>query len=367
MKAEMEFNLMSCTDLQPWQLNSLYDAQRDIQRAEYQALYDVGGIAELNENTPTDFYDGDGSVDREKALCMAVEAYIKSLLEDWLNQARTAQTALFVTGLVAGRIPYVGIVAVIALKALAFITQTAINAVEDEIAVNDVICCMNDGLLSVAVSQAGFEASLDSCGFDVGSNQQIVSDIVSADLDNFKNWLSFLNVLGDSYQYINEYGVNYTCPCNDYSCYFYDEFVPLPSGFILPEGVATVSSIVSDPVGYSVGLYPQYKIPIGETMHMKQVNVYGRFSEDLDADHPNTFTCFFLLNDVVVHSEDIAIPTASASPSKLEYLYEGDVDEIRVFAFGWINGNGSGQATLVTIDVIVFDSGYQPDATECVS
>lgn len=243
MKAEMEYNLMSCIDIQPWQLDYVYEQTQNAQRDRYQDLYDLGGIPELNADTPTDFYSGDGSDERIDALCMACDTYVNSFVANWLEIARRANTALNFSILVVRFVPYIGTVAAIALKALSVVTQVAIDAMADEDAVNEVICCMYTTLDGSAVNQANFETCLDACGFAPGSNVSIVRDLVSADIDNFKNWLTFLNALGDSYVWMQA-GVDYRCPCN-----VWDYEIDLTSILILPSWISLLNCQFDQGIG----------------------------------------------------------------------------------------------------------------------
>jgi len=213
MAAELEYNLMNCFDTS-WipQMQYVYQRANDQQLTEFELAYDADGIAGINENTPTDFYNGDDSTNRQKALCMACETYVKSIITQWSNQLRAAQFALQFAGFIVYEVPYVGLIAGIVVEALAIATQVAIDAANDQDAIEEVVCCMFNGLYEQAVNQANFEICLDGCGFDPGSNAAIVRDIIAADIDQDKNWYSFLNALGNAWIYLQA-GVDYTCAC----------------------------------------------------------------------------------------------------------------------------------------------------------
>jgi len=211
-KADLEYNLMNCFDLDIGQVNYIYDATQQAQRQRYSDLYSIGGIPDLNANTPTDFYDGDGSTERIDALCMACDTYVRSIIDSWAKQVKLALTALNFSAFAVSFVPYIGRIAALAIKALALASQVAVDAASDQSAVDDVVCCMYNSLIGSAVSEANFQNSLDACFFDVGSNAAILRDIVAADLDDFQNWLAFLNALGDSYIYMLA-GVVFDCPC----------------------------------------------------------------------------------------------------------------------------------------------------------
>lgn len=222
---EMELALMSCLQLQPYMLEFNYEQAVELVLNNYETLYDSGGIPELNANTPTDFYSGDDSDERLDALCTAVSIYIKSYATNWISKA---QVVLGITIVVSVGLSLTGVGGLIAgtiLAGLALFTQTALDAMNDQSAIDNVICCMKDDLTALAITEANFQTSLDGCGFDVGSNEQIIVDIIKDDLDITQNWLSFLNSLGNSYV-LAQIGV-VDCPC-----------VELTWDFLLGEGGA---------------------------------------------------------------------------------------------------------------------------------
>lgn len=213
MKAELEYNLMSCFDLQPYQLDFLYENALNQQLEKFNDLYDAGGIAELNANTPTDYYSGDDSSARLDALCMACETYVKSYAQRWLQQAQLVNGALnFIIGIIVP-VPYLNTIAITVIAGLIGVDQDTVDAMQDNDALDAVICCMRDGLNGGAVNQTIFEDSLDGCSFAPGSNAEIVRGIIASDLDDFNNWLTFLNALGDAYTYTSK-GITFACPCD---------------------------------------------------------------------------------------------------------------------------------------------------------
>lgn len=213
MAAELEYNLMNCIDFDPYQMQYLYDRAVTSNLNDLEIRYIADGIPGINPNTPTDFYTGDGSFNRVNALCMACEAYVKSYLQNWLVTARTLLGLTFLLGLAVVVNPLTGIIAAIVVGGFAFVTQAAINAVSDESAVEDVICCMLTALTGATMNQTNFEESLDACGFTPGSNAAIVRDLVASDLNQDKNWYSFLEQLGKGYV-LNLAGADYECPCD---------------------------------------------------------------------------------------------------------------------------------------------------------
>jgi len=213
MRAELDYNLTNCFDTR-WMgnLNYLFERSVNEQLQEFADEYALGGIAGINADTPTDFYNGDASSDRDIALCMACDTYVRSYLNVWLQQAALLIGLVSVLGIFVASTPFIGLIAGVVIAGLAFITQTAVDAVNDSDAVNDVICCMFNGLYSQTVTEANFQAALDGCAFTVGSNQEIIRSLMVGDLAQSKNWFSFLDALGQSYVLISA-GVTFNCDC----------------------------------------------------------------------------------------------------------------------------------------------------------
>lgn len=209
--ANLEYALMSCLQLQPASLDYLYDRAMVEDLAIYDSAYGGGGIPELNENTPTDFYNGDDSIIRREALCTACNIYVRSYINNWIAKAQLTLGITIVASVVVSISLVGGVIAGTLLAGLALITQTALLAMQDNNAIDNVVCCMYNGLLSQTVTQDNWDESLDSCGFDVGSNEAIIRDIVASDITQFDNWLTFLNSLGDAFV-LADNGVT-SCPC----------------------------------------------------------------------------------------------------------------------------------------------------------
>lgn len=213
MAAELEYNLMNCLDLQPWQMDYIYDQMQAQNLAGLDSLWDGVNPDSVNPNTPNDFYSGDDSDDRLNALCTACKIYVYSYAENWSNIASSVLQIANLVALATRLLPVGGIIAGVIVKGLAYLTEIALNAMQDESALDDIVCCMYNNLDGTALLSANFETSLDGCSFTVGSNQAIARDIIGSDLDQFGNWLSFINQLGNSYV-LAEAGV-YDCPCNE--------------------------------------------------------------------------------------------------------------------------------------------------------
>lgn len=161
-------------------------------------LYD-GTPSSVNPNAPDDFF-ASVDPDRQTALCLAAQAWVGSLVQNYLVRAGIA---LGLSGLIVGLLGIfgpLGIVAGIVLGgALGYISLQGFEAAQDESAINDVVCCMIDNLDGLAISHANFQTALDGCGFDVGSNSDLLKTIVAAELGSEGNYVAFINALGQSY------------------------------------------------------------------------------------------------------------------------------------------------------------------------
>lgn len=219
-KSELEYRLMSCINIQPSQIEYIYETTIAEQLAEFNTLYDAGGIAGLNANTPTDDYDGDGSSQRVLALCTACNIYVRTYAQNWIYKAQIVLGIVAIVGVALSLTIVGGLIASTMVAGLTFITSLALGAMQDEDALDSVACCMYDFLVGSATNQDNFEDSLSACGFTGGTNEAIIRDIIASDLDLFDNWLSFLNSLGDSYV-LALAGVT-QCPCEFTNGYEWD-------------------------------------------------------------------------------------------------------------------------------------------------
>lgn len=207
---DLELALMSCIEINPYQIDYTYQQQVQNQLNQFADDY-TGTPSSVNSNTPDDFFSGDGSDERVDALCTAINVYVYSYSANWSTKA---QIALGVAGVITTALSLTlvgGVIAGTILAGLALITAVALDAMNDEDALDAVVCCMLDAMNGGVINAVNFEASLDACGFLVGSNEAIVRDIIASDLDQLSNLLSFYNVLGEQFL-LAQVGV-IDCPC----------------------------------------------------------------------------------------------------------------------------------------------------------
>lgn len=182
--------------------------------------YTQGGLAALNPSTPLDLYSGDASEDREAALCTACKAYVTKISNDFHTRAGLA------LGLSAGLVGagaflgVIGIPAIVVGLVLLDASEQEVDATADPQAVNDVICCMVNGLDGQAITREVFQACLSGCGFTAGTHSADVRDIVEASFADYGNWIALLDALGNAYD-VTSTGAR-DCPCGE-TCNVYPE------------------------------------------------------------------------------------------------------------------------------------------------
>jgi hypothetical protein len=205
------------------ELNAILDGLQDD--------FDTGGIAGINPDTPTSNYNGTGTSDEDNALCLAIDVYVRSYLSNWMDKASQTLGLNLIISTILKVFPPIGLLASELLNSLGFIDSMHVDAVKQQTAIDDVICCMQTALIDSAVNLSNFEQSLDACAFGAGTSEEKVREIVAADLDDARNWYSFLDALGIA-QSIIASGAQYNCPCENV---WEEEFVIASFPSDLPE------------------------------------------------------------------------------------------------------------------------------------
>ncbi len=116
--SELEFALMDCIDIQPYQITATYNASKNAQIQVYDDDYDGVNPSSINPETPDDFYSGDGSQDRVDALCTACKIYCYSYAQDWVAQAQSILGVVFLVGLAASISIVGGVIATVIVGGL---------------------------------------------------------------------------------------------------------------------------------------------------------------------------------------------------------------------------------------------------------
>lgn len=213
LKSGLDYNLMSCVDIQPYQIDAIYEATKNGEFSAWSVGYSEAGVVGINPNAPANFYDGDGSETRENALCTACKIYVYSYATEWITKAESLTNFVIAVALAPLLLAFGGVAATRVVGGLVNLSQETFEAMQDQDSLDNVVCCMRDNLKSKDIEQANFATSLSGCNFATGSNEQFIIDVLSFDMPNFDNFLSFVNLLGLAFQYA-DYGV-VDCPCGD--------------------------------------------------------------------------------------------------------------------------------------------------------
>lgn len=184
--------------------------------------YDGSTPSSVNENAPDDYFDGDGSAAREMALCMALNAWSLSYIDNWLKQASVV-LGLALAGAWFFAVPVLGWVACAVMAGAVYVTAVYFTALQNESAIEDVLCCWYDNLLNQAISRANWASAMALCDFDEGTDQFKIWQVLSSELNNDKQWTSFIDPLGNAYLQALA-GVS-DCPCTSCATDWTHEFL----------------------------------------------------------------------------------------------------------------------------------------------
>lgn len=229
IQGELTLKLMSCVDIQVLidqaQITANYEATN--QQIQSQAIRDIladeydGTPTSINPSAPTINFGSSG--DRYTALCAAITAFVYKFALGEINVLRVGQAAglsaisialgagLLIPGLNVFLLAGAGIALLLGFGVVGATTEVAIAALGDKTALNDVICFMRDTLRTQSVTQAHWNACLDSYPFTVGSHQAIVADFIKAALPD--NYLPVLDMLGQGYDSVLAGDDLPPCPC----------------------------------------------------------------------------------------------------------------------------------------------------------
>ncbi len=171
-----------------------------------------GSTTSVNSNCPTTNFDGDGSDERRQALCMGLTSYVKSYCAAWLKNAAVV-LALGIVGLAFFAIPVLGWVAVILIGGVAYITQEYYDALQNEEAVDLIICDWLANLEGVAINKTNWAAMLNALSYDPGADEHLIWQVLASEVTYDKQWVAFLDAIGNAWP-IAESGIQ-DCPCDD--------------------------------------------------------------------------------------------------------------------------------------------------------
>lgn len=227
LAAELENKLMSCVDItvlvEQAKLNQAQSSQAQVvaAAAARQVLEDRydGTPTSINPSAPDTFWGLAPS--RYDALCAGLTAFVYQFARSQADLLRVGQVgglaaaalvaALLIPGLNFFFVVGASIAVLLGLGTIGVTTEVAIAALTDKSALGDVICFMRDTLKAQSVTEANWNACLNSYPFPVGSNAAIVADFVKSTLTD--NYLTILNILGQAYEGTLNGDALPDCPC----------------------------------------------------------------------------------------------------------------------------------------------------------
>lgn len=372
MASEMEYNLMSCFDFQPYQMQYLYDQSQKEDLAYLNNLWDGVNPDSVNPDTPNDYYSGDGSVDRENALCTACKIYVYSYVTKWSETATIALGVALVVSILSGITVVGGIISIAILGSLVYMTQDYLDAIQNTDALDRVACCMLDALNGTAITMANFETCLDACAFAGGTDEYLITELVMSDLDKLDNWLSFINQIGNSYP-LAQIGV-YDCPCTEDWESIVD-FTVDDYGFVF-------QTTSGNPVGSwsnGVGLICEYNNPPDvnqlngylpfDTSTLTSMQVVGSFTEATGQNQSLTAYVIGLVDNAPTFPPNLLGGTSltrlySFFSTGVPTVVDDTTDSYEVSSNGWYvsmrPSNTSSGGTCVITTVILQGKGFKP-------
>jgi len=213
--------IQSCTEAAlgvafGWTQYQEIQAAAAAQQQQYDDDY-TGTPSSINPDTFDTNFDGSGSSEDSMVLCSAAEAYVKMFAAQKAQQLKlvlggTTALLAIITLLVPGLGWILAAGVYVAIGAAVLVTGvtygTAIAALEDETALNDVSCCLSDSLTGLAVSEANWNDALQDCDFEAESYSEILREFVLMSLAG--NYLTFLNLMGTA-KHAQDEGEPLTC------------------------------------------------------------------------------------------------------------------------------------------------------------
>lgn len=168
----------------------------------------------VNNYAPNMVYDPTptpGNDQRDKAICYAIGAWYDVMKEAAISYVANQNDALAATG-AAGvtaavsvfGTPFAGFLAGAIVGALVkgiSVFAAGLTAGRYDAARTDIICCMYDALQGDTLTQARFQASVSSCGFDPDTDSEDVRVLVNALVQEQAVYLSFLKAASTGFDY----------------------------------------------------------------------------------------------------------------------------------------------------------------------
>lgn len=214
MKAEMEYNLMTCFNIQPYQMQTIYNNGVNDLLNTYDSLWDGSLPSSVNPNAPDDYFDGNASPTRQDALCTALTLWSYSYAVDWLQKAGIILSLVApLNFLVDFLVPVGGNIATRVLSDLTAPLQAQFDALQNQSALDTVICDWRENLEGLAINATNWQSALSATSYTVETPSWWIQQLFIDDTQYLDNFLSFVNSLGNGYE-LAQRGIS-ICACFD--------------------------------------------------------------------------------------------------------------------------------------------------------
>ena len=195
------------------------DDLTDLYQALWEQIYD-GTPGSIHPSAPGDYFNGDDSANRNRALCIAAFDWFTTYAASWLNYwgVRNGALEAIVILLALFILPLSVAVGIIVASGLVYAFSVYRDAFTVQEAFREVVCAIVDELTGEAISSANFASAgqtiYDIYALDPGPESPVglIAQVFRDAMADEKNYLSFVYELGKVYAAIQA-GAIIDCPC----------------------------------------------------------------------------------------------------------------------------------------------------------
>jgi len=194
----------------------------------------------------TDDTTGAEIAQRSYALCYAVDQYINAIIQEAITRSGVAAGVLIALGgVIAIFLPLAGFVITVVGSTIGALLQ----ALDDDLqAIENVKCCMLNGLKGQTPTFENFRAALGDCGFTFGTNEAQLAAVVNANNQEEKNFRAFMVLLETAYPVSTLSECSY---CDEDWCYEIDlTAVTVPAWLDIVEAETSAGAERTVGIGY---------------------------------------------------------------------------------------------------------------------
>jgi hypothetical protein len=195
--------------------DNFWTLMSDIWQSIWNSLWN-GNPSDLHPDAPDDYFNGDNSDDRNKALCIAAWDWFSTYAAEWLNHwsfingiplALLILLSLFI-------LPLGAAVGVILVATGAYLFSRIYDALQVADAFREVVCAIIDELTGQAINATNFADAGDTvlATYTPDTDQHVIATLFDDAMQEESNFRSFCYELGRVYAAILA-GAELDCPC----------------------------------------------------------------------------------------------------------------------------------------------------------